>query len=68
MGEQMMSRVGFVCTCKKCGSELIVFVSRGQGLVRCLQCKTVGDYSVFRARKYRTWEEVNTSEPKNLDG
>ena len=63
-----MSRVGFVCTCRYCGSDEIVFISRGQGLVRCLQCKAVGDYNVFHARKHRTWEEVDTREPKNLDG
>ena len=60
-----MSRVGFVCACRYCGSDEIVFVSRGEGLVRCLKCNTVGDYNVFRAKRYRMWELVDSSEPKD---
>lgn len=63
-----MPRVGFVCACRYCGSDEIVFVSRGEGLVRCLKCNTVGDYNVFRTKKHRAWEEVSTIEPKDLGG
>lgn len=63
-----MSRVGFVCTCKKCGSDEIIFVKKVGGIVRCLRCGTIGGYDVFRARRYRKWEQVDLEEPKDLGG